>query len=486
MLARRSEGEGPTREIDSLSEGFSMRGFDRAAVLFFLPLALPIIAAAEDFARATPAARTRQELVVTNQNLATVVESRRVNLPSGSLELFWEAVSPSVRTETWTILNAQEAGVRWLGLTAPLTGEAAGQRWLSSLIGKTVTITRPGGTKAEGEVLAVHGATPDLVLFREGSELVYGEPEARLSVPAETSGEKRPAGLSLKLDSERAGEREIVSRYLVSNLTWEANYALTLAPEERSGRLEGWFTVDNRTGAEFTPSRLRLLAGTLRTVGQPIAIAGRADMSMMQASVAQSLPLSESRIYEVPSPSPLPAGRSTFPLAENVTVQLEKRYIVRSNYWVGQNDESQRLPVAVQYRVETKPLESALPAGVIRVYADGGTVFAGEDSIEHTAEKNDLEIETSEAFDLTARRRQVSFTQTSRFETESSYEVTVASRKKEPVTVLVRESLPGDWNIVESSLPPKKKSASEVEFGLPVPAGGEAKLTYRVRVRTGR
>ncbi len=464
-----------------------MRGFDRAAVLFFLPLALPIIAAAEDFARATPAARTRQELVVTNQNLATVIEARRVSLPSGNVELFWEALPPSARSETWTILNAREAEVRWLGLTAPLTGEAAGQRWLSSLIGKTVTITRPGGTKAEGEVLAVHGATPDLVLFREGSELVYGEPEARLSVPAETSGEKRPAGLSLKLDSQKAGAREIVSRYLVSNLTWEANYALTLAPEERSGRLEGWFTVDNRTGAEFTPSRLRLLAGVLRVAAQPVPMAaGRAEMAVMDSSVAQSLPLSESRVYEVPSPSQLPAGRSTFPLAVNVAVQLEKRYLVRSTYWMGQNDESQRLPVAVEYRVETKPLERALPAGIVRVYAEGGNVFAGEDRIEHTPEKTDLEIETSEAFDLTARRRQVSFTQTSRFETESSYEVTVASRKKEPVTVLVRENLPGDWNIVESSVPPKKKSASVVEFGLPAPAGGEAKLTYRVRVRTGR
>jgi hypothetical protein len=146
-------------------------------------------------------------------------------------------------------------------------------------------------------------------------------------------------------------------------------------------------------------------------------------------------------------------------------------------------EESQRIPVAVQYRVETKALERALPAGVVRVYAEGGNVFTGEDRIEHTAEKTDIEIETSETFDLSARRRQASFQQTSRTESESSYEVVITSRKKEAVTVLVRESFPGDWTVIESSMPAKKLSAFTAEFAVPVPAGGEGKLTYRVRVR---
>ena len=68
-------------------------------------------------------------------------------------------------------------------------------------------------------------------------------------------------------------------------------------------------------------------------------------------------------------------------------------------------------------------------------------------------------------------------------ESESAYEVVITSRKKEAVTVLVRESFPGDWTIVESSVPAKKLSAFVAEFAVPVPAGGEAKLTYRVRVR---
>jgi hypothetical protein len=150
---------------------------------------------------------------------------------------------------------------------------------------------------------------------------------------------------------------------------------------------------------------------------------------------------------------------------------------------MGAMEEPQRIPVGVQYRLQTKPLARALPAGVVRVYAEAGSVFTGEDRIEHTPERTDVEIETSEAFDLTAKRRQVSFAQNSRTESESVYEVVITSRKKEAVTVLVRDQFPGDWTVVESSVPAKKLGAFLAEFPVTVPAGGEAKLTYRVKVR---
>jgi hypothetical protein len=432
-------------------------------------------------------APSRQELVVTNQGLGVVVEGRTVTLPAGSVTLPWDGAPASARTETWSLTNAREAGVRFLGLVSPFPGQGGGEaEWLAGLVGRSVRIRRPNGETAEAEVVAVYGSTPAHVLFRQGGELVYGEPDARLSIAGERGATERATGIRLKLESERAGSRTLTSRYLVGDISWEAAYALSLAPDERSGRLEGWFVVDNRSGGEFVPARLRLLAGTLRAAPPPAApraMMGRVESQAAMDSMANSAELSESRIYEVANPPRLPGGRTTFPLAAGVDVAVVKRYVARSQYWMGQMEESQRIPVAVQYRVETKALERALPAGIIRVYADGGNVFTGEDRIEHTAEKTDVEIETSEAFDVSARRRQVSFQQTNRTESEASYEVVLTSRKKEAVTVLVRENFPGDWTIVESSVPAKKLSAFVAEFAVPVPAGGETKLSYRVRVR---
>ncbi|HEY3170815.1 MAG TPA: hypothetical protein VGK08_07400, partial [Thermoanaerobaculia bacterium] len=403
----------------------------RREFAFLALLSLGLLAPAQDVPRAAAAAG-RQELVVTNQNLALVVESRTVSLAAGRVELLWEGAPASARTETWSLTNAAETGVRWLGLTAPLPGQgAAAAEWLAGLVGKRVRIHRLHGETADGEVLAVHGPTPAEMLLREGNELVYGEPDARISIAADAVGASRPAGVTLKLESERPGTRTLISRYLVGDVTWEASYALSLTPDEKRARLEGFFVFDNRSGADFAPSRLRLLAGTLRVATGPPVPMGMAtrQAAVAEESLAKGAELSESRIYEVESPPRLASGRTTFPLGAGADVGVEKRYVARSTYWFGAMEESQRIPVGVQYRVETKPLARALPAGVVRVYAEGGTVFTGEDRIGHTSERTDIEIETSEAFDLSARRRQVSFQQTSRTESEAAYEVLITSRK---------------------------------------------------------
>jgi hypothetical protein len=451
------------------------------ALAFCLPgfaLARPAAAPSE----AEAGELTRQEIVLTNQNLAVVSESRRADLPAGEVSLDWVA-APSARTETWSLTNAREAAVRWLGLSAPLAAGGA----LAELVGKRVRVERPGGGETSAEIVAVSGATADQVLFREGDDLVYGEPGARLIVPAPSAAAIRPGRVRLRLSSERSGTRVLACRYLVSDFNWQSDYALTLDAAEKSARLEGWFTIDNRSGAAFEPTRLRLLAGVLRTAPQPAPkSAFRAEALTVSGGVEASAPASESRIYEISTPARLGEGRTTLPLADSAAVAVEKSYVIRGSYWFGENAESQTLPVAVFYRVGTKALATALPAGVVRVYTDGGAVFGGEDRVGHTPERTDWEIETSEAFDLTARRRQTSFTQVGPRETESAWEVTVVSRKKENVTVLVRDSFPGDWTLLESSVSATRKSARAVEFAVPVSAGGEARLTYRVRVRTGR
>src|SRR5262249_13186102 len=137
------------------------------------------------------------------------------------------------------------------------------------LVGRRVRVERPGGASAEAEVVAVSGGGPDQVLFREGGDLVYGEPGARLVLEGGAAAAAPSHAVRLRLASDRAGARELAPRDLVWDVGWEANYGLTLSADEKSGRLEGWFTVDNRTGASFAPTRLRLLAGTLRTAPAP-------------------------------------------------------------------------------------------------------------------------------------------------------------------------------------------------------------------------
>ena len=66
----------------------------------------------------------------------------------------------------------------------------------------------------------------------------------------------------------------------------------------------------------------------------------------------------------------------------------------------------------------------------------------------------------------------------------SSYRVVIRNAKSEAVTVQVLDEFPGEWEVLSSSVPPERLSASSVALpGERSRAGGEATLEYRVRVK---
>ena len=50
------------------------------------------------------------------------------------------------------------------------------------------------------------------------------------------------------------------------------------------------------------------------------------------------------------------------------------------------------------------------------------------------------------------------------------------------MTVVVREHVDGDWKVLESSQPSRKVDARTLAFDVPVPAGAEVELRYRIQV----
>jgi len=60
--------------------------------------------------------------------------------------------------------------------------------------------------------------------------------------------------------------------------------------------------------------------------------------------------------------------------------------------------------------------------------------------------------------------------------------VRLRNRKEEDVTVRVQENFYGEWRILQSSLPHTRRDANTAQFDVPVAAGTETVLTYRVRI----
>jgi hypothetical protein len=137
------------------------------------------------------------------------------------------------------------------------------------------------------------------------------------------------------------------------------------------------------------------------------------------------------------------------------------------------NDEKSRLGIP-------------LPQGTVRVYkADntGQAIFVGEDAIQHTPKNETVKLSLGQAFDITARGRQTDFEILSSRLFESAYEIEFKNAKSEPVTVVLAQTVPADWKMIGESQAHEKPDASTALWHVVVPAGGSAKLTYRVRVK---
>jgi hypothetical protein len=137
---------------------------------------------------------------------------------------------------------------------------------------------------------------------------------------------------------------------------------------------------------------------------------------------------------------------------------------------------------------KTSGMGMPLPAGRIRVSqqdkADGSLEFIGEDKIDHTPKDEDVRVRLGTAFDVVGERRQTDFVLNSKGRVmEESFEIKVRNHKKQPVDVVVRESLYrwSQWSLIQQSVPSEKKDAQTVEFPVRVAADGEAIVSYRVR-----
>ena len=127
-----------------------------------------------------------------------------------------------------------------------------------------------------------------------------------------------------------------------------------------------------------------------------------------------------------------------------------------------------------------------LPKGTVRVYkADksGSKQFIGEDAIDHTPRDEKVRIKMGEAFDVVGDRKQMSWKSLGTCVSESEWQIDLRNHKDTATSVEVFEPVGGDWEITQESMPHVKKDAHTFTFSPSIPARGNVKITYRVRIK---
>lgn len=444
----------------------------------------------------TAGEQTGVAVTVYNSNLGLVKDRRELTLPRGRGELRFMDVASQIIPESVHITPlAGSATLRVLeqnyeyDLLNP-------QKLMDKYVGKEVKLYEKNPySEREETVSATLVANNGSPIYRIGSDITFNHP-GRVTLPGVPENLLAKPTLVWLLDNDLAKPQAIEASYLTGGITWRADYVLTLNKTDNAGALNGWVTIDNKSGTAYRDATLKLVAGDVNRVREePVFREKMMRATTMVAAAPQfkEQELFEYHLYSLERPTTLKENQTkqisllsadSFPVKKELLLRGQNFYYYNPQGDLGAN---QKVSVFVELRnSKTDGLGMPLPKGTVRVYkedGDGSLQFIGEDSIDHTPKDEKLRIKLGEAFDVVGSRKQTDWKKIAADSYEAAFEITLRNHKQEDVTVRVIEPIPGDWKMLSSSHEHRKGDAFSAEFQLPVKMDGETKLSYRVRMR---
>jgi hypothetical protein len=473
-----------------------------AAFLFTLQAAMagPAPASAEE-RRSTLDDQQSVAVTIYNENLALVKEARSIVLDAGINHLALRDVSAQMRPETALLRSLSEPGAFDLleqnfnfDLLTP-------GKLLEKYVGRNVRIvtTNPLSGTEKVETAQVLSAQEGVVL-KIGDRIETGVPGRIVFDGVPPNLRDRPT-LVTELQNRRAGPQTVELSYLTGGLSWQASYVAELGADDRSLDLNGWVTLTNQSGTTYPQARLQLVAGDVNRVREELQMA-RGDLVMRAAAAPAPQAMKQEQLFEyhlytLSRPTTIADHQTKQVALLNATgVPVQKELLLAGNDYyygspAGELGQKMKVGVFVEFaNRESAHLGLPLPKGVVRVYkrdSAGNAQFIGEDRIDHTPKNEKVRLHLGDAFDVTADRKQTDFRvrpQPNRHDGyESAYEIVLRNAKAEPVTVTVREPVPGDWTMLQETHRHAKAAAGTAEWKVEVPAGGSTTLKYRVLVK---
>jgi hypothetical protein len=445
--------------------------------------------------------QTDLALTVYNSNISLVRDVRQLTLPAGDFRLKFMDIAATVNPATVhfrSLTEPDKLGVIEQNYEYDLLEPA---KLLHKYVGKEVTLVRSyqeNGTTKREEIKATLLSDNNGPVWKIGNDIVtgmYAESYRFPEVPANLY--ERPT-LLMSLDNSGARKHQVEASYLATNLSWNSDYVLTVARDDRAGDLDGWVTLTNNSGTAFHNARLQLVAGDLNRLPQARAAGALNELKAMSrtADVAQfqQESFSEYHLYSL--------GRRTsvedketkqISLLQGSGVPVNKVFVVNGQNFYYHNQSNpgspQKDPVMVFYKFKNEEkagLGMPLPAGNLRVYqkdSKGGVLFIGEDHIDHTPKDETVTVHIGNAFDVVAERKQTDYKRIDTHVWEMEFEITLRNHKETPIAVEVNEPIGGDWEMLSSTYKFTKTAAFAAQFKVPVDKNGTSVLKYRIRAR---
>ncbi len=428
-------------------------------------------------------------LTIYNENFAVVRETRQMEFKKGINSVRFTDVASAI----------DPTSVNFHCLSAPGEVSVLEQNYeydlvnaeslLKRYIDKDVTVMLKGsgadiGKELTGRLLAALGS--NLILKSEANNIEILD---RAGIE-EISLRELPDDLVTKptlvwlTSAKQKGSQLCRITYTTEQIGWHADYSALLNQDETKLDFTGWVTIDNKSGATYKDSTLKLIAGDVRRVTEPkldYVYEKKAFRAVRpQEAGFEEKPFMEYHLYTLGRKSTINNNqvKQIEFIEPALGVATKKLYIYDRN----QNEDKVQIKLEFE-NTEQNKLGIALPKGKVRVFkkdpADDSLEFVGEDMIDHTAKKEKLSLYIGNAFDIVPEHTFVD-SKSGRRMHRQTHKVELRNRKDQAVTVFVDEKFSAwvNWTIDESTHEYEKKDARTARFKVDIEADSVATIQY--------
>ncbi|HWA88918.1 MAG TPA: DUF4139 domain-containing protein [Rhizomicrobium sp.] len=442
--------------------------------------------------RPAPVAQARTEapqpqlsLTVYNNDLVMVQDIRTLDLPAGRSRIEFPGVSAAIRPETVS-LTAKGLSVVEQNFDYDLLTPA---KMMEKQVGHDIQIVRinPATGVQTNETATVLSVNSGVVL-RVGNHIEALRDDGlptRVMFGAIPENLRASPTLSVTVDAETGGPRQVNLSYLGNGLSWDTAYVGLYDEKRDLMSLQGWITIRNSSGTSFKNADTELVAGTINTTfesGSQNYARNNATVRAGSGEHRNADALGDFYTYRVPERVTV-ANQQTKQIAFlDVQGAHATKLYEYQQYGFGSEDTAQHVKVDLAFSNSDAPL----PQGTVRIYmrdAKGDPKFVGESYLGHTPAGSDILLELGEAFDVTVQPTLLSTEAWGKAGHRYKMSYLLRNARGEAVNVELRQQgLYNGGDVEDESLKSRRLDAHTLLWNVPVPAHGETTLTATIEV----
>jgi len=396
-------------------------------------------------------------------------EHRRATVAAGMNELELTGMPSGIADALVDIQAISGPALRVTDQQLIPAAERAGKA-LAALVGQTISLVRhePNGDQVTQGTLLNVTASGAVGALQVGDRVVL-DPAGEVQVtPEQLALLTRTTTLVARVQSDAAGEAELLVSYLVGDTAWEAQHSIVLSEDAATMSLASWVMVRINSAAGLTAASLRLVSGNFASPagvqaydpgrGVSFGLGGVARLSLANAP---RVPITNLLLFD---------GGTLEALAAEKPIEGPVLRVTRF-----EDGAASGLGVPI-------------PLGKATIYqkTQGGTRLVSQATMPPAKDGVTVDLALGEVGGLRATSRQASWRQLSPEDIERKCETVIANGTGTAQTVTCGVTMAGQWKIAEASHAYAVRPGDRVEFSVPVTAEQKrVTLTYTVRIQVG-